>query len=194
MAKVTHQDLVTVHDAALTLGVSPDTIRRWHKKGLIKAQIGKHGERLFSSQELLRMKSKSSHKSHEWKILSAPKSKLTSIELFSGAGGLALGMHNAGIESKLLVDFDKNSISTLRKNKPKWNSLLASVTDIQLKEYRDQIDIMAGGFPCQAFSYAGKGLGFEDTRGTLFYDYARLIKQVNPKLVIGENVKRTFKS
>jgi DNA (cytosine-5)-methyltransferase 1 len=48
---------------------------------------------------------------------------------------------------------------------------------------------MAGGFPCQAFSYAGKSLGFADTRGTLFYEYARLISQVRPKLVIGENVK-----
>jgi DNA (cytosine-5)-methyltransferase 1 len=48
---------------------------------------------------------------------------------------------------------------------------------------------MSGGFPCQAFSYAGKGLGFADTRGTLFYEFARLIDQVKPKLVIGENVK-----
>ena len=48
---------------------------------------------------------------------------------------------------------------------------------------------MAGGFPCQAFSYAGKSLGFADTRGTLFYEYARLIEQVKPRLVLAENVK-----
>jgi DNA (cytosine-5)-methyltransferase 1 len=98
-------------------------------------------------------------------------------------------MHNAGINSRLLVDFDKDSIKTLQQNRPEWDSICASVLDIDLDEYEHQIDIMAGGFPCQAFSFAGKGLGFADTRGTLFYEYARLIDQVKPKLVIGENVK-----
>ena len=85
--------------------------------------------------------------------------------------------------------FDKDSIKTLQQNRPKWNSICASVLEIDLDEYRGQIDIMAGGFPCQAFSYAGKSLGFADTRGTLFYEYARLISQVKPKIVLGENVK-----
>ena len=98
-------------------------------------------------------------------------------------------MHNAGINSRLLVDFDKDSIKTLQQNRPEWKSVCASVLDIDLDEYENQIDIMAGGFPCQAFSFAGKSLGFADTRGTLFYEYARLIDQVKPRLVIGENVK-----
>lgn len=189
MARVTSHHNLTVHEAANTLSVSSDTIRRWHKKGLIKAQIGPHGERLFSPDELLRIKNKNSGSDIEWQILKAPKSKLNSIELFCGAGGLALGMHNAGINSELLVDFDKDSIRTIQENKPSWDAICESVVDLELKKYRNQIDIMAGGFPCQAFSYAGKGLGFADTRGTLFYDYARLIDQVKPKLVIGENVK-----
>lgn len=124
-----------------------------------------------------------------WKVLTAPATKLTSIELFCGAGGLALGMHNAGIQSKLLVDFDKNPILTLKNNRPKWNSLQASVNDLDLSEYENKIDIISGGFPCQAFSFAGNRLGFADIRGTLFYEYARLIRQVKPKLVLGENVK-----
>ena len=189
MAKVTKADLVPVHLAAELLRVSPDTIRRWHKKGLIKATVGSHGERLFSREEISRVNKKSSASDKPWKVLRATKSKLTSIELFSGAGGLALGMHNAGINSKLLVDFDKDSVKTLQQNRPKWKSICASVLDIDLNEYENQIDIMAGGFPCQAFSFAGKSLGFADTRGTLFYEYARLINQVKPRLVIGENVK-----
>jgi DNA (cytosine-5)-methyltransferase 1 len=189
MAKVTLDGFVTVHVAAEILKVSPDTIRRWHKKGLIKANKGNNGERLFSVEELERLSSKSKESDIPWQVLQASKSKLTSIELFCGAGGLALGMENAGINSKLLVDFDRDSIRTIAKNRPNLNALLASVTDIDLHEYKDQIDIMAGGFPCQAFSYAGKSRGFADTRGTLFYEYARLIKQVKPKLVIGENVK-----
>ena len=189
MAKVTQNDLVTVHLAAEQLKVSPDTIRRWHKKGLIKAIKGSRGERLFSKEEISRVNKKSSASDKPWKVLKAPKSKLTSIELFCGAGGLALGMHNAGINSRLLVDFDKDSIKTLQQNRPEWKSVCASVLDIDLDEYENQIDIMAGGFPCQAFSFAGKSLGFADTRGTLFYEYARLIDQVKPRLVIGENVK-----
>lgn len=189
MAKVIQKDLLPVHLAADKLGVSSDTIRRWEKKGLIKATKGTHGERLFSHDEISRLNSKSSASDKPWKVLTAPKSSLTAIELFCGAGGLALGMHNAGINSQLLVDFDKDSINTLKLNRPSWNSICASVLDIDLNEYRGQIDIMAGGFPCQAFSYAGKSLGFADTRGTLFYEYARLISQVKPKLVLGENVK-----
>ena len=189
MAKVTSNDLVPVHTAAELLKVSPDTIRRWHKKGLIKASIGSHGERLFSKSEISRVNKKSSTSDKPWKVLQAPKSRLSSIELFCGAGGLALGMHNAGINSKLLIDFDKDSIKTLQQNRPQWKSICASVSDINLGEFNNQIDIMAGGFPCQAFSYAGKSLGFADTRGTLFYEYARLIDQVKPRLVIGENVK-----
>lgn len=189
MAKVSRADLVTVHIAADLLKVSPDTIRRWHKKGLIKAIVGSHGERLFSKEEISRVNKKSAASDKPWKVLQAPKSKLSSIELFCGAGGLALGMHNAGINSKLLVDFDKDSIKTLKQNRPKWKSICSSVLDLNLAEYENQIDIMAGGFPCQAFSYAGKSLGFADIRGTLFYEYARLINQVKPRLVIGENVK-----
>jgi len=189
MAKVIKTDLVPVHIAADLLKVSADTIRRWHKKGLIKATVGLHGERLFSKDEITRVTKKGSASDKPWKVLQAPKSKLTAIELFCGAGGLALGMHNAGINSKLLVDFDKDSIKTLQQNRPEWNSTCASVMDIDLHEYKSAIDIMAGGFPCQSFSYAGKSLGFADTRGTLFYEYARLIDQVKPRLVIGENVK-----
>jgi DNA (cytosine-5)-methyltransferase 1 len=189
MAKVIQNDLLPVHEAAARLKVSSDTIRRWEKKGLIKAVKGPHGERLFSHEEISRVNAKGSASDKPWKVLTAPQSRLTSIELFCGAGGLALGMHNAGINSQLLVDFDKDSISTLKQNRPKWNSECASVLDINLKEYAGQIDVMAGGFPCQAFSFAGKSLGFADTRGTLFYEYARLIDQVKPKLVLGENVK-----
>ncbi len=191
MAVVTNaaDKLLTVHEAAQKLRVSSDTIRRWHKKGLIKANIGHRGERLFSEEEILRSISKSAASDHPWKVLTSNPTKLKSIELFCGAGGLALGMHNAGFKSELLVDFDKDSIKTIKNNRPKWNAICESVSDIDLDEYEGQIDVMAGGFPCQAFSYAGNKKGFADTRGTLFYEYARLISQVMPKIVIGENVR-----
>ena len=98
MAKVTQEDLVPVHLAAELLKVSPDTIRRWHKKGLIKAIVGPHGERLFSKEEISRVHKKSSASDKPWKVLQASKSKLTSIELFCGAGGAGMGYHRAGFE------------------------------------------------------------------------------------------------
>jgi DNA (cytosine-5)-methyltransferase 1 len=56
-------------------------------------------------------------------------------------------------------------------------------------EYRNRVEVVTGGFPCQSFSYAGKRLGFKDARGTLFYEFARVVKEVNPPICIGENVK-----
>jgi len=81
MAKVIHGDLVSVHIAADLLKVSPDTIRRWHKKGLIKAIVGPNGERQFSKEEISRVNKKSATSDKPWKVLQAPKSKLSSIEL-----------------------------------------------------------------------------------------------------------------
>jgi DNA (cytosine-5)-methyltransferase 1 len=188
MAKVTKQ-MLTVSQAASRLGVSVDTVRRWNKKGLIKASSGINGERLFDSTELERHIAKNSLQDQSWKVLKASSSSLKVIELFCGAGGLALGLSNAGLKTELLVDFDKNSISTIKSNRPKWNSQCISVVDLDLTKYQGAIDVLAGGFPCQAFSYAGNKLGFADTRGTLFYEFARLIEQVRPRIVLGENVR-----
>jgi DNA (cytosine-5)-methyltransferase 1 len=189
MAMVTYESKLTVHLASEALGVSSDTIRRWHKKGLIKASKGDAGERLFDLAEIQRLKEKLQSRSETWEVLQAEKSEITLIELFAGAGGLALGLHNAGLNSELLVDFDKNAVATLKRNRPTWNAVCDSVQNLDLSSYAGKIDVMAGGFPCQAFSYAGNKMGFEDTRGTLFYEFARLIRQVKPKLVLGENVK-----
>lgn len=109
------------------------------------------------------------------------------IELFAGAGGLALGLEKAGIMHKLLVEIDKDCIATLKKNRPNWNSKLCDVHDVDFRGMK--ADIITGGFPCQAFSHAGKRLGFKDTRGTLFFEFARCVKEVMPKIFLAENVE-----
>ena len=63
------------------------------------------------------------------------------------------------------------------------------VSQVDFTPYRNTVDVLAGGFPCQAFSYAGKKLGFEDTRGTLFFEFARAAKEINPKVLLAENVR-----
>ena len=112
--------------------------------------------------------------------------KYRAIELFAGAGGLAIGLEKAGIETVFLNDNDKDCIETLNKNKPKWEIVHDDIHNISFKDML--ADVVTGGFPCQAFSHAGKKLGFEDTRGTLFFEFARCVKEVKPNIFVAENV------
>ena len=117
-----------------------------------------------------------------------PMRKVNSIELFAGCGGLALGLEKAGFHHVALNEFNKDACKTLKHNRPEWNVIPGDVKNIQWSQYKD-IDFLSGGFPCQAFSHSGKRLGFEDTRGTLFYEFGRAIKQLQPLCFLAENVK-----
>lgn len=114
---------------------------------------------------------------------------MKSIELFAGAGGLALGCEKAGFETVALNEFNKDACKTLRKNRPSWHVIEGDIKNIDWKQYEGKIDLLTGGFPCQAFSHSGKRLGFEDTRGTLFYEFARAIDEIKPTVFLAENVK-----
>ena len=98
-------------------------------------------------------------------------------------------MEKAGIKCVALNEIDKWACQTLRENRPKWNVLEGDIKSFDFTKYNNKVDIVTGGFPCQAFSYAGKKLGLQDARGTLFYEFARVVKEVNPLICIGENVK-----
>lgn len=111
------------------------------------------------------------------------------LELFAGAGGLAVGLEKAGLECVALNEIDKWACQTLRKNRPNWRVLEGDIKDFDFTEYKGKVDVVTGGFPCQAFSYAGKKLGLDDARGTLFYEFARAVQEVRPVLCIGENVR-----
>ncbi len=111
------------------------------------------------------------------------------IELFAGCGGLALGLESAGFESVLVNEIDTDASKTLKLNRPNWNVINKDVSEVSFLKFHNKVDMISGGFPCQAFSYAGNKLGFDDTRGTLFYEFARAVKEVNPKVFVAENVK-----
>lgn len=120
----------------------------------------------------------------------------TSIELFAGAGGLALGVEKAGFNTLGLIEFDKDAADTLKKNRPNWNVInddIANISCLDLEKYfsikKGELDLISGGAPCQAFSYAGKRLGLEDARGTLFYHYALFLEKLQPKMFLFENVR-----
>lgn len=113
----------------------------------------------------------------------------TTIELFAGAGGLALGLEQAGFHHIILNEKDKWACQTLRHNRPYWQVIESPIEDLDFSQYKGKIDVVTGGFPCQAFSYAGNKGGFEDTRGTLFFEFARAVKEIQPKIMLGENVR-----
>lgn len=120
----------------------------------------------------------------------------TSIELFAGAGGLALGVEKAGFNTLGLIEYDKDAADTLKKNRPNWNVInddIANISCLDLEKYfsikKGELDLLSGGAPCQAFSYAGKRLGLEDARGTLFYHYALFLEKLQPKMFLFENVR-----
>lgn len=118
-----------------------------------------------------------------------PLRKYNLVELFAGGGGLAIGMEQAGFHSIFLNELDKYACKTLKHNRPNWNVVEGDIANVDFSIIKEPVDILTGGFPCQAFSYAGKSLGFEDTRGTLFFEMARAIKELKPKVFMAENVK-----
>ena len=124
------------------------------------------------------------------------KFPLTTIELFAGAGGLALGIEKAGFHTLALIEIEKDAADTLKINRPNWNVIcddIAHISPLDLTEYFNlqtgELDMLSGGAPCQSFSYAGKRLGLEDARGTLFYHYAVFLRKLQPKTFLFENVK-----
>ncbi|BDR73131.1 cytosine-specific methyltransferase [Clostridium tetani] len=123
-----------------------------------------------------------------------PDRQYNAVELFAGAGGLALGLEKAGFTSVGLVELDKYCCKTLKINRPKWNIInedIVRVAENGIRKYVGdvEVDLLSGGYPCQAFSYAGKKLGLNDVRGTLFYYYAEILSQLKPKVFLAENVK-----
>jgi len=136
-------------------------------------------------------------------------STLKSIELFAGAGGLALGLEQAGFDHIGLIEIDKAAANTLKTNRPEWNVLCEDIEKVAERNLEEEFNIkkgelalLSGGAPCQSFSYAGKRLGLNDVRGTMFYHYATFLHKLQPKMFLFENVKgllthdekRTFKT
>lgn len=114
--------------------------------------------------------------------------KFTFIDLFAGIGGFRLAMQNLGGKCIYSSEWDKEAKKTYKANF--GETPFGDITKESTKSYiPDNFDILCAGFPCQAFSIAGKRGGFEDTRGTLFFDVAEIIKRKKPKAIFLENVK-----
>jgi len=185
------EDFLSVAQVADMLSVSKQTVRGWDKQGKLNAErhpINNYRVYRKENIEKISLIPRQFIREDEFQHLT-PKRAPKCIELFAGAGGLALGFEKAGISSILLNEIDKHACNTLRDNRKEWNVIEGDVAKIDFREYYNKVDIVSGGFPCQSFSYAGKKRGLDDTRGTLFYQFARCIKETNPKIAVGENVR-----
>jgi DNA (cytosine-5)-methyltransferase 1 len=185
------KDYYSLNEVSQILGKSKETLRRWDREGKLSAvrePISKY--RIYKKEQINTLLEQLSI-DYEDTVdnFITPIQEFKVLELFAGAGGLAVGMEKAGIRCVALNEIDKWACQTLRENRPNWNVLEGDIKSFDFTEYNNQVDIVTGGFPCQAFSYAGKKLGLQDARGTLFYEFARAVKEVNPLICIGENVK-----
>ena len=172
-------------------GTSLATAQKWGESGVYPYHKNEKGKDGFYMEELTEVEPVrmmlETHWEEEFHV--APLRDYTSVELFAGAGGLALGMHLAGFRHVLLNEMDAMACQTLRRNHPEWNVLEGDIHNVDFTPLRGHVDFLSGGFPCQAFSYAGKKGGLNDTRGTLFFELARAVKEIQPKVFMGENVK-----
>ena len=120
---------------------------------------------------------------------------MNSIEIFAGGGGLALGVKKAGFSHSGLIEWDNNSAKTLHHNcenfglgAKKQRIHNSDIRDISFLEFRDKIDLLSGGPPCQPFSIGGKHRAYNDSRD-MFPEAARTLREIRPKAFIFENVR-----
>ena len=182
---------ISLTEASELIGKSKETLRRWDREGKLSAvREPMSNYRVYKKEQFdVFADFLIENTVEEVSNYVKPENEYSVLELFAGAGGLAIGLEKAGIKCVALNEIDKSACKTLRTNRPNWTILEGDIKIFDFLEYRDKVDIVTGGFPCQAFSYAGKKLGLADARGTLFYEFARAVQEVNPPICIGENVR-----
>lgn len=110
------------------------------------------------------------------------------ISLFSGAGGLDKGFHNAGFRTVVANEYDPKICPTFRANFPEVNLIEGDIRDIPSDAFPEHVTGIVGGPPCQSWSEAGSLKGIEDARGQLFYEYIRILRDTQPLFFVAENV------
>ncbi|RNC84734.1 MAG: DNA (cytosine-5-)-methyltransferase [Balneola sp.] len=185
------KDYYTISEVADLLGKSKETLRRWDNNGkLVAVREPMSNYRVYKKEQLKIFDELDFlFNNHENGNKKEPDNQYSVLELFAGAGGLALGLEKAGLNCAALNEVDHWAAETLRINRPNWHVIEDDIKNVSFKSYRGKVDVVTGGFPCQAFSYAGKKLGFEDARGTLFYEFARVVDETQPILCVAENVR-----
>lgn len=190
-------EYVSTKGCAQILGVTPQTVTRLTKEGLLHAEQ-LDGRRVFAKNTIdAYLKNTNlvpAPQDHRRRETSLPA--VTAVSFFSGALGLDYGMEQAGIESLLYCENDTKCRMTIASNRPNAGLIgdIGKATADDVFEYagvtRERgIDVMFGGPPCQAFSTAGARRAFDDERGNVFLRYLHLANEIRPKYLVIENVR-----
>jgi DNA (cytosine-5)-methyltransferase 1 len=185
--------MISTQEAANQLKCTPQHTRELIRKGVLKGKKIK-GRWMIDPASLNQEKERRGIISNTTPLKSY--SSMNALSFFSGAMGLDIGLKQAGFEVCLASEIDKHTISTIRANLPEL-PIIGDVRNYQAKdilsisgfESGENIDLIVGGPPCQAFSTAGKRLGFNDERGNVFLHFVDLICTLRPKFAVIENVR-----
>jgi DNA (cytosine-5)-methyltransferase 1 len=187
---------ITISEAAASLGVSEQRVRTLCREGVLASRkVGVSW--LIEKQSLLYYGLVTAHKiAEDHPAYTAHRGKPIALSFFSGAMGLDLGIEQAGFDLRLACEIDKYSRQTITLNKPE----MALIGDIAMYDpddilrfagltRADDVDLIVGGPPCQAFSTAGRRNGFNDRRGNVFLTYLDIVLNIRPKYFVIENVR-----
>ncbi|WNL30172.1 DNA cytosine methyltransferase [Aliarcobacter cryaerophilus] len=190
------KNYITSKDASLKLGTTEQHIRTLCRDNKFNAE--KIGNTWLIEKESFNKYKNKNIVEDKGNILSKKTSKPKLLSFFSGAMGLDLGLEKAGFETILACEADKYCRQTIKENKPN----IALIGDISNPKYTkdeirkkagllegEDIELIIGGPPCQAFSTAGKRQGFEDERGNVFLTFIQRVIELNPKYLVIENVR-----
>jgi DNA (cytosine-5)-methyltransferase 1 len=187
---------ITIKEAAKQLNISEQRIRTLCRNNELSARkIGNSW--VINSESLQSYGLKTAHKvAEDHPAYYVNKKRPVALSFFSGAMGLDLGIEKAGFEIRLACEVDKYCRQTIALNKPNA-ALLSDINNYNASDIResadlsdkDDIDLIVGGPPCQAFSTAGKRQGFNDDRGNVFIKYLDLCLDLKPKYFVIENVR-----
>lgn len=187
--------LYSPEQVSQVLKVSPQRVRQLIAQGLLKAdRVGRSWAVLGEDVNQVRMLTRNS-------LIPATASRRESgefrlLSFFSGAMGLDLGLERAGVSTVLACESDKWARQTIATNRPDipilgdiWNYTASEIRELAGLGPEEEIDLVAGGPPCQAFSTAGARRGFEDVRGNVFLRFIDLIRELSPRYAVIENVR-----
>ncbi len=190
---------ITIKEAANTLNISEQRIRTLCRTGILSAT--KFGRSWMLKQESVNHYGlQTAHMVAEdhatYAVQKNTNNKPIALSFFSGAMGLDIGIEKAGFDVRLACEIDKYCRQTIALNKPNM-ALLSDINDYSKQDIldasglneTDDIDLIIGGPPCQAFSTAGKRKAFNDERGNVFLKYIDLAVELNPKYIVIENVR-----
>lgn len=187
---------LTIMETAKILDVSDQRVRTLCREGCLAARkVGVSW--LIDRQSVLQYEHTTSHKmAEDHPVYALKENKPIALNFFSGAMGLDLGIEKAGFDIRLACEFDKYSRQTITLNKPEI-ALIGDINAYSPDEIlrfaglsrADDVDLIIGGPPCQAFSTAGRRNGFNDNRGNVFLTYLDIALNIRPKFLVIENVR-----